>query len=479
MANYIPFQIIRDHLATFFHKVVSLVNPYNEITIHEYCGEYMNRDELYAASQAYLSSTCSSRARKLKADLSEESDKPSVTIDDYEEVIDTFRGVRVWWCACMRLPNSQTMISFYPSQDQRKYYRLTFHKHHRKLVEDEYLNHILREGRDVTVRKRIRKLFTNNPSSDWNGYGGSLWSHVVFEHPSTFDTLAMDPKKKREIIDDLVTFREGKEYYKKIGKAWKRGYLLYGPPGTGKSSMIAAIANFMEYDVYDLELTAVKTNTELRKIFIETTGKSIIVIEDIDCSIDITGKRKEKEEKDDDETDKRLPQMEEKDENNKLTLSGILNFIDGLWSACGGERIVIFTTNHVDKLDPALIRRGRMDMHIQMSNCTFEAFKVLAKNYLGILEHDLFDTIQTLLSEVNISPADVAEGLMLKDSRNEDVGACLMNLIRVIEAAKEEATKKAQQKLAAQENKKSSKEESSIVRPLDLEEKNSKDELAP
>ncbi|KAJ4813216.1 P-loop containing nucleoside triphosphate hydrolases superfamily protein [Rhynchospora pubera] len=478
VANYIPFQI-RDHLATFFHKVVSFVNPYDQITIHEYCGEYMQRDELYVTSEAYLSSTCSSRARKLKADMAQESDKPSVTIDDYEEVIDTFRGVSVWWCACMR-PNSHT-ISFYPNQEQRKYYRLTFHNRHRKLVQGEYLKHVLREGRDVTIRNRIRKLFTNNSSSNSDRYS-SLWSHVAFEHPATFDTLAMDPKKKREIIDDLVTFCKGKEYYKKIGKAWKRGYLLYGPPGTGKSTMIAAIANFLEYDVYDLELTTVKTNTELRKIFIETTGKSIIVIEDIDCSIDLTGKRKEKEDKDDEEKDEKLLScMEEKDENSKLTLSGILNFIDGLWSACGGERIVIFTTNHVEKLDPALIRRGRMDMHIEMSYCTFEAFKVLAKNYLGILEHELFDTIQTLLSEVNISPADVAEGLMLKISRNEDVGACLMNLIRVIEAAKEEAKKKAQQKLAAQENKKSSKEEPSVEKTLDLEEKlkNSKSELAP
>ncbi|KAJ4760755.1 P-loop containing nucleoside triphosphate hydrolases superfamily protein [Rhynchospora pubera] len=470
LANYIPFQI-RDYLATLFHKVVSFVNPYDQIIIHEYHGENMHRDELYAASQAYLSSACSSLARKLKADLGQESGKPSLTIDDYEEVIDTFRGVRIWWCACMRFPISQT-ISFYPGEEQRKFYRISFHKRHRKLVEGEYLNHILREGRDVTVRTRQRKLFTNSPSSNLYGYRSSCWSHVAFEHPATFDTLAMDPKKKREIIDDLVTFREGKEYYKKIGKAWKRGYLLYGPPGTGKSSMIVAIANFLEYDVYDLELTAVKTNTELRKIFIETTGKSIIVIEDIDCSIDLTGKRKEKK-KDDEDKDKKLPPgMEEKDENSKLTLSGVLNFIDGLWSACGGERIVIFTTNHVEKLDPALIRRGRMDMHIEMSYCTFEAFKVLAKNYLEIVEHDLFITIQALLSEVNISPADVAEGLMQKNSRNEDVGACLMNLIRVIEAEKVEAKKKAQQELAAQENKKSSKEESSVEKALGLEEKN-------
>ena len=65
---------------------------------------------------------------------------------------------------------------------------------------------------------------------------------------------------------------------------------------------------------------------------------------------------------------------EEKEDKSasKVTLSGVLNFIDGLWSACGVERIIVFTTNHVDKLDPALIRRGRMDKHIEMSYCCFE-----------------------------------------------------------------------------------------------------------
>ncbi|KAL9680584.1 hypothetical protein QQ045_018465 [Rhodiola kirilowii] len=75
----------------------------------------------------------------------------------------------------------------------------------------------------------------------------------------------MDPKKKQDIINDLITFSKAIDYYAQIGKAWKRGYLLYGPPGTGKSTMIAAMANFLGYDVYDLELTVVKNNAELRR----------------------------------------------------------------------------------------------------------------------------------------------------------------------------------------------------------------------
>ncbi|KAF5774447.1 putative AAA+ ATPase domain, ATPase, AAA-type, core [Helianthus annuus] len=252
----------------------------------------------------------------------------------------------------------------------------------------------------------------------------------------------MDPKKKEEILNDLLTFSKSKDYYKKVGKSWKRGYLLYGPPGTGKSSMIAAMANLLEYDIYDLELASVKDNTDLRKLLIETSSKSMIVIEDIDCSLDLTGKRKEKHEDDkEDEKDptKKMEKMaKKKDKESEVTLSGLLNFIDGLWSACGSERLIVFTTNHIEKLDPALIRRGRMDKHIEMSYCCFETFKVLAKNYLDVETHELFPTIGRLLGETNMTPADVAESLMPK-SNEECVEVCLNKVIKSLESAKEEA----------------------------------------
>ena len=211
--------------------------------------------------------------------------------------------------------------------------------------------------------------------------------------------------------------------------------------------MIAAMANHLGYDIYDLELTTVKDNTELRRLLIETTGKSIIVIEGIDCSLDLTGQRKkEKKKANDEEAKDPISKMTkgEEDSNSKVTLSGLLNFIDGLWSAIGGERIIVFTTNYVEKLDAALIRRGRMDKHIELSYCGFEAFKVLAKNYLDVVSHTLFATIGRLLDETNITPADVAENLMPK-SMNEDAETCLKKLIEALETAKEEAKKKAEE----------------------------------
>ncbi|GLJ34243.1 hypothetical protein SUGI_0688080 [Cryptomeria japonica] len=149
---------------------------------------------------------------------------------------------------------------------------------------------------------------------------------MVFEHPATFGTLALDPEVKDDIMEDCRKFSQRENYYKKLGRAWKPGYLLYGPPGTRKSSMIAAISNFLEYDIYDLELAEVKTNTELRKLLIGTTNESIIVIEDIDCSLDLSDRKKKAKKRSKEEQN---PKKDERDsDESKVTLSGVLNFTD-------------------------------------------------------------------------------------------------------------------------------------------------------
>ena len=82
----------------------------------------------------------------------------------------------------------------------------------------------------------------------------------------------------------------------------------------------------------------------------------------------------------------------------QFSLSGLLNIIDGLWSSCGEARIIVFTTNDKDKLDPALLRPGRMDVHVHMSYCTIDGFKFLATNYLKIEgDHQLYMQIEGLL----------------------------------------------------------------------------------
>ncbi|CAO2820883.1 unnamed protein product [Amaranthus hypochondriacus] len=427
---------LRTHFDKYSQKFTTLFYPYIQITFYEATGERFMRSEAYVAIENYLSSNSSKQAKRLKADLLKNNQSLALSMDEHEEVADEYKRVKIWW-AFGKSVTKQATISFHPLADEKRFYKLTFHKKNRDLIMGEYLTYVMKEGNAIKVRNRQRKLYTNN---------GVQWSHVVFEHPATFQTLAMDPIKKDQIIEDLITFSKGEDFYARIGRAWKRGYLLYGPPGTGKSTMIAAMANLLNYDIYDLELTAVKDNTELRRLLIETSSKSIIVIEDIDCSRDLTGQRKKKkeekvEENIADEQKKIAMSMmgrEEQDmSQSKVTLSGLLNFIDGLWSACGGERLIVFTTNHVEKLDSALIRRGRMDKHVELSYCEFEAFKILAYNYLRIESHPLFPAVEKLLGEVKMTPADVAENLMPKTAK-ADATSSLESLIVALQMVKQE-----------------------------------------
>ncbi|KAH9696277.1 hypothetical protein KPL71_023120 [Citrus sinensis] len=99
-----------------------------------------------------------------------------------------------------------------------------------------------------------------------------------------------DVWQSQMIMNDLERFVKRKEFYRNVGKAWKHRYFLYGPLGIGKSSLIAAMTNYLNFDVYDLELTTFKENMELRNMLIATENKSILVVEDIDCSINLQDK---------------------------------------------------------------------------------------------------------------------------------------------------------------------------------------------
>ncbi|KAG0556399.1 hypothetical protein M758_11G049400 [Ceratodon purpureus] len=349
-----------------------------------------------------------------------------------QKVEDNYKGVKVWWSLSKVSNDDDSPQTREPigrrgketkegkGRDKAAEFVLKMHKKDKQFVMTEYLDHVIAEANEFKRQQKELKLFANQHTR---------WSKsYTFKHPSTFETLAMDPELKAAVKADLDNFRKSEEYFRRVGRAWKRGYLLYGPPGTGKSSMIAAMANYLKYDVYDLELTQVYSNDGLKKLFRDTCSRSIVVIEDIDCSLNLAGKRKNTPPPPQDIRELRRGRRSLISQEN-VTLSGLLNSVDGIWSCTTEERIIIFTTNHVEKLDPALIRPGRMDMRIHMSYCSFHSFKELVRSYLSIDWHPDFDEIRRLMEEEHalITPAQVTERLF--EGVHGDPTACMRAVI--------------------------------------------------
>ncbi|OMO61341.1 hypothetical protein CCACVL1_23595 [Corchorus capsularis] len=408
----------------FFNRIFHLFSFYCYFDITEIDG--VNTNELYNAVQLYLSSYVSINGSRLSLTRALNSSAITFGLSNNDSIVDTFNGVNMLWEHVVTQRQSQT-FSWRPLPEEKRGFTLRIKKRDKSLILDSYLDYIMEKANDIRRKNQDRLLYTNSRGGSLDSRGHP-WESVPFKHPSTFDTLAMDPLKKQEIMDDLLDFANGQSFYQKTGRAWKRGYLLYGTPGTGKSSMIAAMANYLSYDIYDLELTEVHNNSELRKLLMKTSSKSIIVIEDIDCSINLTNRKKNNNSNNNPrsyyEPEIRCGSTSvcdgEEGGGNSITLSGLLNFTDGLWSCCGSERIFVFTTNHIEKLDPALLRSGRMDMHIYMSYCSYPALKILIKNYLGYEESDLdgevLKQLEQVVDKAEMTPADISE-VLIKNRR--------------------------------------------------------------
>ncbi|KAJ8764363.1 hypothetical protein K2173_006103 [Erythroxylum novogranatense] len=384
--------------------------------------EFFDHNELIEAAARYLSNKIGIQNKKVRVGKFRKEQGLTTGLVPGEEIVDEFKGIKVTWLLVREKGDGADDDRKRNAEGNDNYFMLTFEEEHRDVILKDYFNHILDTHENMKKEKKVLKLFTR-------GGRGSV-SKINFNHPATFETIAMDNDLKKSIIADLDKFLSRKDFYRRVGKTWKRGYLLYGPPGTGKSSLIAAMANHLKYNIYNLELGTVKSDIELRDMLLDTADKSIIVVEDIDCNQEVWNRDAQSSNF---SRDYNIPKVSDcflkteaqtgdvKSSNfsdykiPKFTLSTLLNCIDGLWSVCGEERIFVFTTNHKEILDPALLRPGRMDMHIHMSYCTTQGFRILASNYLEIKEHPLFEEIDDLIKCVDVTPAALAEELMRSD----------------------------------------------------------------
>ncbi len=156
------------------------------------------------------------------------------------------------------------------------------------------------------------------------------------------ETLCLPRGMFESIANRLSEFTTSREDYERVGIPWRFGVLFYGSPGTGKTSLAHALASHLRRHLAVISLSDLRSDEELMSSFEGVRDESIVLIEDVDCAF----------------------RKRENKETEGITFSGFLNCIDGVVAPNNG-RILVMSTNHVDRLDPALIRPGRIDVRIE------------------------------------------------------------------------------------------------------------------
>ncbi|RLN73789.1 hypothetical protein BBJ28_00014463 [Nothophytophthora sp. Chile5] len=252
--------------------------------------------------------------------------------------------------------------------------------------------------RHVTDKLRYFYIQSGTRSASESEAAGVTYKRYALGEEKTFENLFFEEKEQVVQLLDNFTNKSGKFNIK--GFPYKLGLLLHGPPGTGKTSLIKAVAQHTKRHIVTISLGKIKTNQELLDALfdmkfvvqgldspIEMSFDDVVfVMEDIDCASSIVNARGDTDEKKSSKADRMLesqkkakeedgedgmpgligPMLKPKSTSDKLNLSGLLNVLDGVIDCPG--RIVIMTSNHPEKLDPALIRPGRVNKKLLLGH---------------------------------------------------------------------------------------------------------------
>jgi hypothetical protein len=188
------------------------------------------------------------------------------------------------------------------------------------------------------------------------------WREDVRVNSRPVESVVLPKIGKDRLLGDISKFLSAptKDFYYRNGIPYRRSYLFHGIPGTGKTSMVCALAGHFQRNVcFLLPTHPDMTDDSLREAISSLPPNSIVVLEDIDSLF--TKDRKNKA------------------ETNSLTFSGLLNALDGIGSPNG--QLFILTTNLRENLDHALIRNGRVDVHIEFTYAIPEQMEQMWKNF--------------------------------------------------------------------------------------------------
>lgn len=246
-----------------------------------------------------------------------------------------------------------------------------------------------RENAYILCKEFIKEVIEYNKNKIKNKVNISIYKPgigwiILSQLPKrNMDTIYLESTKKDAIIKDIENFYNNEKEYHKFGIPHTRKYLLVGPPGTGKTSFIMALASLFDKSISMISFNQKLDDAGLMNIFNQLENDSFLVLEDIDALFINSDERS-------------------LTNSSAISFSGLLNVLDGFGRK---EKIVILmTTNHMTRLDEALIRPGRVDHIVFFENANEEQIRQMFIKFFP-KQIDIFPKFYGCISHKKISLA--------------------------------------------------------------------------
>ncbi|KIW16166.1 hypothetical protein PV08_06217 [Exophiala spinifera] len=333
------------------------------------------------------------------------------------------------------------------------------------------------------------------------GYGGrSTWSRLTSKPRRALDTVILDAGQKEQVLADVEEYMDETtmNFYASHGIPYRRGYLFHGPPGVGKTSFALALASKFNLDVYNLTLLDHNlTDSDLVSLLNQLPGRSLLLLEDIDTAglsrkgKNTTSRRRRgargklpegavaKKKENSNDLDIDSDDDDSSTSTSRVTLSGLLNAIDGVAAPEG--HILIMTTNKPHDLDDALVRAGRISVRVGFKNASKkQAEEIFLRMYVDMPSgshvqnredgekkaplatpgpdtarlYELARKFADLIPDHDFSPADLQDYLLV---HKKDAEKALVELPAWMDEAYEERRRKEEEKEVDRELRKEAK----------------------
>ena len=230
-------------------------------------------------------------------------------------------------------------------------------------------------------------------------FNSSYWTPESLIRHRPLESIALIPEIKDRVINEIKYFDTKEDWFIKRGLAYKLTFLLHGEPGTGKTSFVRVLASYFKKNICVININSLSDDS-FHTALTKAPTNSIIIIEDFDSS-DASSIRYKKEipkEPSNEIVENQNPSHLKMDLSG-LSLTGILNGLDGIQSL---HNVIIFlTTNYLEKVDPALYRKGRVDHIIKLDKTPAKYVKEYSEYIFPKYDFSQFQFKDTLGCELN------------------------------------------------------------------------------